>query len=344
MDKILRLEITDKCNLKCNMCWSCDWKHEDLSYEKLEKIIIDYKEHEENGTVVLTSREPLLSKNFCKVLDLCTRLKLDIKILTNGTLINEDVCKLILNSNVSFVGFSIHGDEKLHDSIVNVKGAYRKTINGIELLDKYRKLYDNNLKLRITTIFRKELFENIEGIIKIAKKNNTLLRIQHMMWYSDSEKIKNVNEIKNRLNYDDDLIYGFPSSCSLNSEEVKIIMNKANLLSKKYDVDLKFYPELLDDEIVFQYDNDANIKCSGYCDHPSESIRVRANGDVTFCQYIDKKIGNLCISSLDEVIYNNKDYKLMCDEFLNGNLFPICKKCCHYVNKKKYLKNSNYKI
>lgn len=30
-DKILRFEITDRCNMRCDMCWSKEWKHNDLS-------------------------------------------------------------------------------------------------------------------------------------------------------------------------------------------------------------------------------------------------------------------------------------------------------------------------
>ena len=66
--KILRFEITDKCNQKCDMCWSTDWEHKDLEWPFVEKMIIDYSNMYPKGIVVLTSREPLLSSNFEKVL------------------------------------------------------------------------------------------------------------------------------------------------------------------------------------------------------------------------------------------------------------------------------------
>ena len=44
-DKILRFEITDRCNMKCDMCWSKDWKHNDLSDKKVAKIIYDNSSH-----------------------------------------------------------------------------------------------------------------------------------------------------------------------------------------------------------------------------------------------------------------------------------------------------------
>lgn len=344
MTRILRLELTDKCNLKCEMCWSSNWKHSDMSFENLKRIIIDYKSHEGNGIVVLTSREPIMSKYFGQVLDLCTELELDVKILTNCTLINERICKKIIESNVSFIGISIHGNEELHDSITKVKGSFRKTLNGIEMLNQYKKTYGKNIDIRITTILRKELYENIDLIIKIASNLNTSLRIQHMMWYSKEEQENNIQSIQKRYGYNDKIITGFPNFANLDPQLALKIIYKAKSLSKKYNVDIQIYPELTCNRIKQHYTNNLIKKIEGYCDHPNESIRVRANGDVSFCQYIDKSIGNLCTNSLEEVIYKNNEYKMMCEEFYSGKLLPVCERCCHYINKKNHKKEKNYKI
>ena len=55
MSKVLRFEITDKCNLNCEMCWSTNWKHEDMEMNTIKKIIEDFSRHEKNGIVVLKS-------------------------------------------------------------------------------------------------------------------------------------------------------------------------------------------------------------------------------------------------------------------------------------------------
>ena len=36
MSKVLRFEITDKCNLNCEMCWSTNWKHEDMEINTIK--------------------------------------------------------------------------------------------------------------------------------------------------------------------------------------------------------------------------------------------------------------------------------------------------------------------
>jgi len=344
MNKVLRLEITDKCNLRCDMCWSTDWHHNDMSYEELEKIILDYKVHEPDGVVVLTSREPLLSPHFSKVLQLCTKLELDIKILTNGTLLNNKLCELIMNSNVSFLSVSIHGDEEFHDSITKVKGSYKNTIEKLKLFNLYKQKYSKNIDLRITTIVRKELINNLDSIIKLSKELNACLRIQHMMWYSDLAKEQQIRIISEKYNYHDNIICGFPSKTNISYEDVNELLSNAIIKTNNLGVELQIYPELNNEEIKMHYSNIISDLYRGYCDHPSESIRVRANGDVSFCQYIDKCFGNLKNSSLDDIIYENTEYDNMCNSFLNGDLLPGCYRCCHYVNSKKLLKENNHKI
>ena len=343
MNKVLRLEITDRCNLRCDMCWSTDWHHNDMSYEELEKIILDYKVHEPDGVVVLTSREPLLSPHFSKVLQLCTKLDLDIKILTNGTLLNDKLCELIMNSNVSFLSVSIHGDEEFHDSITKVKGSYKNTIEKLKLFNLYKQKYSKNIDLRITTIVRKELINNLDSIIKLSKELNACLRIQHMMWYSDLTKEQQIKIISEKYNYYDNIICGFPSKTNISYEDVNELLSNAIIKANNLDVELQIYPELNNDEIKMHYSNIIG-EYMGYCDHSSESIRVRANGDVSFCQYIDKCFGNLKNSSLDDVIYKNNEYHDMCNDFLYGDLLPGCYRCCHYVNSKKLIKEDNHKI
>ena len=111
---------------------------------------------------------------------------------------------------------------------------------------------------------------------------------------------------------------------------------------KNTNIDLQLYPDLTDEEIVNWYDTTNNVDVSDrYCDHSSSSIRVRANGDVTFCQYIDRTFGNLRVGNLGEIIYDNDIYVDMCRDFKNGKILP---RCCHCRNKNKVLEIKNHKI
>lgn len=344
MNKILRLEITDKCNQKCKMCWSNNWKHNDMDWESIKNMIQNYSITFPKGTIVLTSREPLLSKWFDKVLDLSKKMNIELKLLTNGTLLNDYYCKLIVNSSINFISVSIHGSEKQHDSIVGVSGSYSKVISGLKLLNEYKNKFDrNDIETRITTVITPNLIDNIEGIVILAKELKTSLRIQHLMWHSDNIKGIHKEIIQKKFDYYDTIIDDFLSESKITSSEVKKLVNNVNDFNKKYNIDIQFYPNLTIEEIDKWYSNESIQFDDAYCDHVSQSIRIRANGDVALCQYIDKCYGNIKENKIDDII-TNEEYDKVAEELKNGKLFPICMHCCHLRTISKVSSKKNSKI
>lgn len=345
-NKILRFEITDRCNLRCEMCWSKEWKHNDLSAEKVAQIIYDFKASGGN-TVVLTSREPLLSKNFKLVIDICKKENLDLKILTNATLMTDNLAKYIVESNiVSFIAISIHGTHEEHDNITGVQGSLKRTIEGIQKLNKYKEINKTNIpEIRLTTVVSNEVINSIDFIINTAKENSTQLRIQHYMWHPEFVKNKHKEYLKEFYGIDDYIIDGFPSTCNIDYKNVIDMLDYAKSKCEEEKIDLQIYPKMTNDEIKKWYsDNCEQVFQNGYCQHVFDSIRLRANGEISLCQYIDLIIGNI----------ENKTMKdLATDKLLNdigeslkeGKIFPICNRCCHIETKEvKEDKISNSKI
>lgn len=345
MRKILRFEITDKCNQKCSMCWSTEWKHNDLEWESVEKIIYDYNSAFPGGTIVLTSREPLLSSSFEKVLKLAKKLGITLKLLTNGTLFTDKNCELIVNSSIDFISISIHGNEKIHDEIVHSSDSYNSIIKGLKKLNFYKEEYNrSDLNIRITTVMNENSFDNIEDIIAVCKQTGSSLRLQHLMWHNSEIKSKHKKVIKKKFGYDDSIIDGFLSNVNFDFDYVIKTIKKTKAICSAENVDLQIYPDLSEDDIFEWYslktiDNQRNM----YCDHVGESIRMRANGDVSLCQYIDKYYGNGIKQSLHDILLS-EEYNKVANDLKSGILFPICYHCCHLRKQEKIMKNNDSKI
>lgn len=345
-DKILRFEITDRCNMRCDMCWSKEWKHNDLSDKKVEKIIYDFKR---NGgkTIVLTSREPLLSKNFKLVIDICKKENLDLKILTNATLITDEIAKYIIESNiVSFIAISIHGIHEEHDNITGVHGSLKKTIEGIQNLNKYKRINMTDMpEIRLTTVVSNEVINSIDFIINTAKENLTQLRIQHYMWHPESVKKKHKEYLKNFYGIDDYIIDGFPSKCDIDYKNVINMLDYAKLKCKEEKIDLQIYPKMTNDEIEKWYRNNCEqVFQNGHCQHVIDSIRLRANGEISLCQYIDLIIGNIENKTMKDIV-SDKLLNDIGENLKEEKIFPICNRCCHIETKEvKEDKISNSKI
>lgn len=329
-DKILRFEITDKCNLKCEMCWSKEWNHQEISKEKVEEIICNFKS---NGgkIVVLTSREPLASKNFLLVVKLCKEKNLDLKILTNATMLTDNIAKYIVESNVvSFIAVSIHGNYKEHDKVTGVQGSLQRAIEGVKRINYYKNIYKKSLpEIRLTTVVSNEVINSIDFIIEIAKENLSQLRIQHYMWHSKKVKEEHKKYLKDQYNVNDDIIDGFSSKCDIDSKKVIDMIDYAKIKCKKNNIDLQIYPKMTNEEIEKWYnDKEEKVFEKGYCEHVIDSIRLRANGEVSLCQYIDIIIGNINDKKINDIV-SNKLFNEIGKNLKNGKIFPICNRCCH---------------
>lgn len=128
----LQWHLLNTCNLKCQHCY--DWKTpaNTLDYFTMLRIIDDYseflKQMEFNGELSFTGGEPLL---FPRLMDLIRYAKkcdvpINISVLTNGTLLDEELFKEAKEHDVGFQ-VSIDGDEATHDKIRG-KGSYRKAM------------------------------------------------------------------------------------------------------------------------------------------------------------------------------------------------------------------------
>ena len=337
MNDVLRLEITDLCNLKCKMCWSGDWKHSEMSWGHLKKLVYNFKK-DGGKCIVLTSREPLLSGNFDRILKLCDFLSIELKLLSNGTLISKTVAQKIVKCNVlNYIAISLHGREQNHDDIVGVRGAYKRALNAIKYLCYYKLLYRRkDLEIRITSVISDVLMKDIESVISVADMFSTDLRIQHLMWYPENIKKMHMKYLELQMKQVDNIITDFPSSCDVKYQDVCKLLEISKKLCKEKNIDLQIYPDLNESDTFQWYNLDHyNYKnISFYCDHAMNSIRIRANGDVAFCQYLDMNLGNVVCDDFSSLI-NNDELLSYREKVQRGLLFPICYHCCHVKSVKK---------
>jgi radical SAM protein with 4Fe4S-binding SPASM domain len=163
----LSIELILDCNIECIHCYRLDSnsviKRGRLNTEDLLSII---KFFSENGTrmVELTGGEPLMHPHFNSILDFCAKHFKYVVILSNGTLIDEKVAKIIGSYKNVFVQISLHGSTPYsHDSFVRKDGAFNKTINGISLLSK------ENVFVRVAMTVTPQNMYDIENTLLLSQ-------------------------------------------------------------------------------------------------------------------------------------------------------------------------------
>lgn len=150
--KILTLNITRKCNLKCSYCFeSSEYrKKSDMPFEVAQRAIDTFFTNASSDWVIIfTGGEPLLNYDLiCRVVEYVNekKLKVEYRIKTNSVLLNEAMMGYLIKNNFK-IQVSLDGDKKAHNT-------HRKFADGrgtFDIVDsKIRNLLKSNYGNNVT--------------------------------------------------------------------------------------------------------------------------------------------------------------------------------------------------
>ncbi|NLY43684.1 MAG: radical SAM protein [Clostridiaceae bacterium] len=133
------MDPTSACNLSCTGCWAAQYgEKNNLSYEILDSIC---QQGKELGVYfyIFSGGEPLIRKK--DIIKLCEKHQdCYFFAFTNGTLVDDELCRDILRVGNFALAFSIEGDEEATD-MRRGKGTYRKVIEAMERMKAHRLLF-----------------------------------------------------------------------------------------------------------------------------------------------------------------------------------------------------------
>ena len=163
------LDITHRCNLKCNICEiRKDGSIKEFTSLEVKNLIAQAIEWGVKE-FVLSGGEPFVRNDIFGILDFVNEKKYHIGILTNGILLNEDFIKRLLPYLASDrLSLSVSLDAltpEIHDDIRGAKGCFERTFNGLKILSKLKKEYQNINFNTISII----LNENLEELLPLAE-------------------------------------------------------------------------------------------------------------------------------------------------------------------------------
>ncbi len=167
---IIIWNFTNRCNLACHHCYSYASPNS-KDFLTTEFILDSIKELKKAGIkfVIFSGGEPLIRKDIFQIAEAMREAGIVTYLSTNGLYVDEkNVDKIIKTFN--YIGISIDGIEEVHDKFRGLKGAYKKSIGAIALIQKHggnagiRFTITNETKESFYSMF--ELAENI-GVNKI---------------------------------------------------------------------------------------------------------------------------------------------------------------------------------
>ncbi len=277
----LTLFVTSRCNAKCNFCFF--WK-EIEEKQKHELTLEEYKKIAKNyGSLIqlsLTGGEPFLRKDLYEIMEIFYRYTnpMFVTVVTNGTFterIRAIATKFVKNfPRTHFrISLSIDNIGEKHDKSRMVKGLFEKLLESYNVLDKLREKYDN-ISVDVGTTFTKYNQDEAEYIADWVKNN---LKIDNHYWT---------------------IVRGNPKDVS--SKDVSI--NKYLSLTQKMTKQEKRREKrplsalwragweiMAKTNYIILKEN----KMVRYCRAGKNLVEIYDNGDVHFCEILNKPIGNI---------------------------------------------------
>ena len=297
---VLQWHLSENCNLKCLHCYQENHKPVQLSYESLVNIYNQFKELltklKIKGHINITGGEPLCNQYFFKILDLIKQDEeiISFSILSNGTLINEDIAKKIKSYNPYYVQVSLEGGKKINDYIRGT-GTYEKIGKGIDNLKKYGIF--TSISFTATSINYKEFPKVVKYAVKHKVDNVWSDRYIPLGDNEDKSLTLNVEQTQEYLNI-------------MNNEREKLRNKRKNTTS------ISMYRAL-----QFQKTNDFAYGCTA----GDTLLTVMENGDLVPCRRMPIVVGNLLKDNMYELYKNNKVLK----ELRLNKIPDDCSECEH---------------
>ena len=162
----LYIEPTTKCNLNCKMCFRHTWFDEpicDLSLEDYRHVLETMPKSVE--TVFFGGMgEPLFHKDILTMIRLAAETGAEVELLTNGTLLTEDMIRGIMDAGLTRLWISI--DDLETDSSINASSDggeldhsghnhSGRVLSNIRMLNKIRQKALSSISLGITFVAMK---------------------------------------------------------------------------------------------------------------------------------------------------------------------------------------------
>lgn len=329
-DKISSLPIVilmphSSCNCRCVMCdiWKGNHNLKQLYESDIMGLLSALKKF---GTqqVVMSGGEALLNPGFFKFCEIIKKQNIKITLLSTGLTIQKNTRQLV--KWVDDIIVSLDGDEKLHDSIRNIPGAFRKLREGIAEI----KSFDSNFKISGRSVIHRLNFRSWPGIIHAAGElglnSISFLPADVSSSAFNREVLWGENRQHEILLAESDLV------------EMKEIIS--NMLAR-FSAEFKSHfilesPEKIH-KIYYYYAAYFGLNQFPYkkCNAPWVSTVIEADGSVRPC-FFHNSYGNIRKGTLDSVINSKQAIEFRKNLDIEKN--ETCIKCVCYLNLKPAVK------
>lgn len=309
---VMMFEITYNCPLDCKHCYLHKKDNKFSSKEDMDKIL-ELVDTAGIHKVQITGGEALTHPLFDYFVSELIKRGLIVTVSSSGFVLNEKIMGALKKLNQvegSYIKISLDGNKESHNNIRNNELSYDKTMRFLKTMA------ENKIPFKISTTIINQAKEELEEMVAKVKEIGASS-------ISIGTVFASGNAVKNEL------------SSTFEGEEYNQFLKE---LSEKYN-DEHFEVETADNFGCLERES---------CSLGHKIIRVRPNLDVTPCNLIESKLGNVKEQSIEEIMYRYgkmfHDLVVPCRRVCGDcEKIDICKNCpAEGLTEKNKVKNCKW--
>lgn len=296
----ITFETAYSCNLRCVHCYM----ERELPAISMDEFCRVLREIAEAGCLFLsfTGGEFFTRKDWPEILERASQLHFAIDILSNGTLINQEIVQVLIGKPVRRLQISLYGaTSETHDTITRVPGSFNAVINAINLL------VDAGIKVEISCPLMNINFHERYQVKQLAENMNCLVLPSHLITAHNSG-----SKHTHFLRLDDSQLIDFLSDASL----VKLYGGRRPFQDHQY------------------YLGFADLMDAAPCYSGINSCAISPIGKVFPCNQLLYEVGNLQVDSFATIWLDSPQLRYLRGLTLNDlhsckecRLLPNCSRC-----------------
>jgi len=314
----IRLEITSRCNLKCEYCHNSEYSNrkDDMTTEEIIQLISNIKQKYNINKILLTGGEPLIQKGVCEIIKHITSLGIKADLVTNGTMLTETKVRELEEAGLKRIRISI--DE------VGETSDLRSNENPNKLWDTAKEIAQKSgIEVCIHTVCSPANVEELFNVYrKVLEVGAARWRVFDLGYQGGVEKQAKTFDFtsyySNLISSTKKILEHYLANDLKDVLDIEINnIFRTLLLGAKYD---ESHPVDVDE---FLKKRVLSSPCDYVADH---QLSIRSNGQATLCQYFHNTIFDFKKNNFNAEDTVKNQHEVIENELMMGDL-NYCKDC-----------------
>ena len=302
------------CNCRCVMCdiWKGNHNLKQLTEDDIEALLGSLEELK-TKLVLMSGGEALLNPGFFRFCEILKSRNIKVNLLSTGLALKKNAAQIVKWVNEVIV--SLDGDERTHDSIRNIPGAFQKLHEGIAAI----RAIDPSYKITARTVIHRLNFRKWQDIIESAK-NLALNQISFLPADVSSHAFNRAllwNEDRQQ-----EILLSRDDVAELKTITEVLLNDFADQIKNKFIAESPLKIRKIYEYYAAWYG--LNLFPYKKCNAPWVSTVIEADGSVRPC-FFHQAHGNIRKNSLTDILNSKEaiDFR----KTLNIDTNPTCVKC-----------------